>query len=102
MMNFDTMGPIGKIIFITIVVLNVILFFKIWGMTSNVKEIVKMMKEAKATKSFKYSKGEHVTTVMHKGVMEIIDIYDDGSYYCKDVETDKIVGVFKESELIKK
>ena len=34
--------------------------------------------------------------------MEIVDIYDDGSYNCIDVNSNEIVGAFKENELTKK
>ena len=93
---------IEAIILIAFGILNIILFFKIWQMTNNVKEIMTTLKSVQEKQSIKYSIGEHVFTPIRKGTLEIIEVLDNGSYRCKDVETDKNVGVYKEYELIKK
>ena len=86
-------------------ILNIILFFKLWGMTNDVSAIKKLLETSKdridnKTKS-KFNVGNRVMAKSYNGVMEIIDIYDDGSYNCIDVNSNEIVGVFKENELTK-
>ena len=100
---------IESIVLIIFGILGIILFFKIWGMTNNVKDIKRILgllensEETKRNKSrSKFSIGDMVTTKSYNGIMEIIDIYDDGSYNCIDVNSNEIVGVFKENELTKK
>ena len=108
--------------------LNLILFFKIWGMTDNVKDIKDYLegsnpkkKNNKSNKSefnvndneqsdgYKcssygtgYKVGDKVTAKSYSGVMEVVDIYEDGSINCIDVESGEIVGVFNKKELTKK
>ena len=86
--------------------LNCVLFFKIWGMTENVKEIRNLLEDSKERKKNqkknKFNVGDHVTVKSYNGVMEIMDIYDDGTLSCIDAETNEMVGVFKENELTKK
>ncbi len=87
-------------------ILSIILFFKIWGMTNNIKDIKRLLgnsEETKRNKSrSKFSIGDMVTAKSYNGIMEIIDIYNDGTYNCIDVKSNEIVGVFKENELTKK
>ncbi len=87
-------------------VLNVILFFKIWGMTDNVDAIKTLLEDSRERKKnktkTKFDVGDHVIAKSYNGVLEIIDIYDDGSYNCIDVKTNEIVGAYKENELTKK
>ena len=87
-------------------VLNVLLFFKIWGMTDNVKDIKKLLEDYRERKNnktkSKFNVGDHVIAKSYNDVLEIIDIYDDGSYNCIDVNSNEIVGAFKENELTKK
>ena len=87
-------------------VLNVLLFFKIWGMTDNVRDIkiiLENSRDSKKNKSkTKFVVGDHVIAKSYNGVMEIIDIYEDGTYNCINVDTNEIVGDFKENELTKK
>ncbi len=100
---------IESIVLIIFGILCIILFFKIWGMTNNVKDIKRLLgllensEETKRNKSrSKFSIGDMVTAESYNGIMEIIDIYNDGSYNCIDVKSNEIVGVFKENELTKK
>ena len=87
-------------------ILGIILFFKIWGMTNNVKVIKRLLENSEETKKNKsrgkFNIGDMVMAKSYNGIMEIIDIYDDGSYNCIDVKSNEIVGVFKENELTKK
>lgn len=87
-------------------VLNVLLFFKIWGMTDNIKDIKRLLEDSKERKNnktkSKFSVGDNVIAKSYNGVLEIIDIYEDGSYNCIDVNSNEIVGSFKENELTKK
>ena len=87
-------------------VLNVLLFFKIWGMTDNVKDIKEILENSRERKKnktkTKFIIGDHVIAKSYDGVLEIIDIYEDGTYNCISVETNEIVGDFKENELTKK
>ena len=81
--------------------LNCVLFFKIWGMTENVKEIRNLLEDSKERKKNqkknKFNVGDHVTVKSYNGVMEIMDIYDDGTLSCIDAESNEMVGVFKEN-----
>ena len=87
-------------------ILSIILFFKLWGMTNDVKAIKRILENSEETKKnktrSKFNIGDQVTAKTYNGVMEIIDIYEDGSYNCIDVATNEIVGAFKENELTKK
>ena len=91
-------------------ILNIILFFKIWGMTNNVSEIKRILKDANETKKelkknktkSKFNIGDQVTALSYNSILEVIDIYNDGTYNCIDVKTNEIVGAFKENELTKK
>jgi uncharacterized protein YodC (DUF2158 family) len=100
------MESLIAIISIVVGVLNIILFFKIWGMTNNVNEIRNLLVDSKERKKnqtkSKFNVGDYVTVKSYNGVMEIVDIYDDGSYNCIDVNSNEIVGAFKENELTKK
>ena len=77
------MESLIAIISIVVGVLNIILFFKIWGMTNNVNEIRNLLVDSKERKKnqtkSKFSVGDYVTVKSYNGVMEIVDIYDDGS-----------------------
>ena len=100
------MYEISMIILAVSGVLNVLLFFKIWGMTDDVRSIkdyLDISRESKKNKSkTKFIVGDHVIANSYNGVMEIIDIYEDGTYNCISVDTNEIVGDFKENELTKK
>ena len=100
------MDNVLTIIVCIIAGLNGVLFFKIWGMTENVKEIKNALEDSKEKrknqKKSKFNVGDHVTVKSYNGVMEILDIYDDGTFNCIDAESNEMVGVFKENELTKK
>ncbi|MCR4852136.1 MAG: hypothetical protein K5893_00915 [Prevotella sp.] len=102
-------------------VLCLILFFKIWGMTNDVKEIRDFLIDCKKPETIrkpedgvvkredtfeytpeqfgKFHSGDLVCTASYSGVLEIVDCYEDSTYNCKDTSTNELIGVFKESEL---
>ena len=100
------MDKVLTIIIIILAGLNGVLFFKIWEMTENVKEIKNLLEDSKERRKnqqkSKFNVGDHVTAKSYNGVMEILDIYDDGTFNCIDAESNEMVGVFKENELTKK
>ena len=52
------MGPVGVIIVIVVALLNIILFFKVWGMTSNTHKI-RLLLEAQRP-DLEYQEGDIV------------------------------------------
>ena len=84
----------------------IMLLIRVWNMTDNVKEIKRLLEDLRDRQNnklnSKFNVGDHVTAKSHNDEMEIIDIYDDGTYNCIDTESNEIVGAFKENELTKK
>lgn len=74
-------------IFLVFAVLQIILFFKIWGMTNDVRKLrkhfVSDLQDNKTPYYFNVSE-----QVMYQGkVYEVIEILGDGMCKCMDIET---------------
>ena len=93
--------------FIVIVwgILNIILFFKIWGMTNDVKAIKDRFLYGNSqinVDSHKFKKGDFVIYKDTKETLVIIDTYKDSTYSCLNPKTGKTVGIISEDKLILK
>lgn len=75
-------------------VLNVILFFKIWGMTTDVKKIAEAVCNKKEEKQVK----RYATIKTTGDEVEIIGM-TSGKYRCVRKDTNTLVGIFAEDEL---
>ena len=51
------MGPVGVIIVIVVALLNIILFFKVWGMTSNTHKIRLLLEAQRPDLEYKKENG---------------------------------------------
>lgn len=58
------MGPVGVIIVIVVALLNIILFFKVWGMTSNTHKIRLLLEAQRPDLEYKE---EHNYKLAHYG-----------------------------------
>lgn len=82
------------LVFIVIVILQIILFFKIWGMTNNVKEMRDyfLRKEDAKNKAEKdnyfFNSGEKV--VYDGRIYEVVEQLSQGMVKCKEVETGRL------------
>lgn len=82
------------LVLIVVGILNIILFFKIWGMTNNVKEMRDYFlrkedakRNAEDDKYF-FNSGEKV---VHNGrIYEVVEQLSQGMVKCKDVETGRL------------
>ena len=94
-------------------ILNIILFFKIWGMTNDIREIkeffCKTTPQTKSTIDYrinqssinndpnsKFKLNDIVESPKYNGNLRIFDYMGDGVYNCKDAETGEKVGFFNE------
>ena len=93
--------------FIVIVwsILNIILFFKIWGMTNDVKAIKERLLHGNSkinVDSNKFKIGDFVVYKDTNETLVIIDTYKDSTYSCLNPETGKLLGIISEDKLILK
>ena len=105
----------GISIFISILaviwsILSIILFFKVWGMTNDVRELKEHFIPTK-TESDKnenidslessFKVGDHVTEKGTLRELVVCDITSDGKYVCRLSHKQSILGTFSEEELRK-
>ena len=95
------MGTFLSILAIIWSILCIVLFFKIWGMTNDIKDIKDYIVNTrkKRLNENKFNIGDVVLSDSYEGILEIVDIYEDGTYNCKDTTSDDIIGVFNEEDL---
>ena len=95
-------------------ILNIILFFKIWGMTNDIHDIrellYKIHPQSKGTIDYrvntssnydnsKFKINDIVVSPNYNGDLKIFDIMGNGEYNCKDANTGAKAGFFKENDL---
>lgn len=94
-------------------ILNIILFFKLWGMTNNVAEILDIIKhstravpansgidpENTTTTDGSFSNGQVVVNLKNEDQLKITSINPDGTYSCVKNGTTTYVGEFKKEEI---
>ncbi len=92
-------------------VLCIILFFKIWGMTNDVREIKEKLFPAKSSTqdyrmnalkdddNSRFKINDIVVSPSYNGVLKIFDIMGGGEYNCKDATTGAKAGFFREEDL---
>ena len=101
------MGIITNIIIITFGILQIILFFKIWGMTNDIKQIknkyLSSDKFKRATtpsdQSTKFKVGDLVIDIKTDKQMRIKDITEEGKYSCYINSGTIYVGDFSDIEI---
>lgn len=98
------------IIMIVFGILQIILFFKIWGMTNNVSEIKNIIrnniKETKtSTPNVKSGSninvGDLVVELKNERQLKVIDITNNGEFECSTPGGIHSVGIFKRNEIEK-
>lgn len=95
-----------SIVIIVFGVLQIILFFKLWGMTNNVAKLTQIAKEMISDKQIGHvgksidsdiKKEDLVVELKTERQMRIANITNDGKYECK--VSGKIVGAFCRNEI---
>ena len=94
-----------SIVIIVFGVLQIILFFKLWGMTNNVKKIKRIlnnkkeqdMEIGKTVIADGTKEGDLVVELKTERQMRVENITNDGKFECK--ASGMIVGVFKRNEI---
>ena len=94
-----------SIVIIVFGVLQIILFFKLWGMTNNVKKIKRIlnnkkeqdMEIGKTVIADGIKEGDLVVELKTERQMRVENITNDGKFECK--ASGMIVGVFKGNEI---
>ena len=91
------------IIYILVVVwgiLNIILFFKLWGMTNDVKDIkIAILQKNNTHHVDKFDVGSIVINTSTNEELRILGSYKDGSYFCCENVTNEPRGIIHESIL---
>lgn len=77
-------------------VLQIILFFKIWGMTNDVKRLAEKFCPAEKQEQELYSKVKRVSD----GKTLIVVKIEDGKYTCMDGRTHKNEGTYTKEDVI--
>ena len=87
-------------------VLCFVLFFKIWGMTNDIKDIKTFLLKDVLSKpectyigNNRFKVGDLVSTTDNEEDMQVIEAYENGTYKCKDIFSGDILGDFSEKEL---
>lgn len=100
------MGTFFGLIAILFAVLQIILFFKIWGMTNDIREIKEKYlsstdpkKSALPAQSSELNVGELVVHIKTNKQMRIKEITEDGKYSCYTGGGTSHEGDFTESEI---
>lgn len=92
------------LVIIVICVLNIILFFKIWGMTNNVSLIVELLKQQMKSKESIVNRsdkdiniGDLIVVLSNEKQLRVKDI-KDGKYICGDSRNES-ADVYKREEI---
>jgi len=99
-------------------VLSIILFFKVWGMTNDIRDIknvylgLNQQEIEKNNEAYKVTDNKYhytdskfqindiVISPNYDGELKVFDIMGNGEYNCRDAKTGEKAGFFKESELV--
>lgn len=103
-----TFFNVASLLFIVFGILQIILFFKIWGMTNNVNEIKEIMK-LKLKKECRESSGDCscddikigdlVVELRGENQFKVIGIPQKGKYECRKAGIDAPAEVFDRNEI---
>jgi hypothetical protein len=104
-----------SVIIVIFGILQIVLFFKIWGMTNNIFEIKELIKkysyeekvsqkQQKTTTKTDIQIEDLVIELKSKRQLIVVDITEDGRFQCKTPEGIAPIGFFErnEIELVKK
>ena len=82
-------------------ILNIILFFKIWGMTNDVKELKNFIlgRDKGQIHRDQFKIGDVVINISTHEELRILGSYKDGTYFCCDNNTNEPRGIIQESLL---
>lgn len=106
----ETINALVLIIILVFGILQIILFFKIWGMTNNIFEIKELIKKYSIEKktSQNHQKATTKTDIQIEALvidlksnqqLKVVDITEDGRFQCKTLGGIAPVGFFKRDEI---
>lgn len=99
-----------SIIIIVFGILQIILFFKLWGMTNNISEIKELIKKysieekvgqkkQKSTTEMDIQIEDLVMELKSKQRLKVVDITEDGRFQCKTPGGIAPIGFFERNEI---
>lgn len=106
----ETINALVLIIILVVGILQIILFFKLWGMTNNISEIKELIKkhsieertspkQQKAIPKTDIQIEDLVVEIKSKRQLKVVDITEDGRLQCKAPGGIAPVGFFKRDEI---
>lgn len=99
-----------SIIIIVFGILQIILFFKLWGMTNNIFEIKEMIKKYSIEEKVNPKKQKTITEtdiqiedlvieLKNRRQLKVVDITEDGKFQCKTPGGIAPIGFFERNEI---
>lgn len=105
-------GILGFVSIIIIIfgILQIILFFKLWGMTNNIFEIKELIKKCSIEENVNQKSNKTITgldiqiedlvvELKSKRQLIVVDITEDGRFQCKTLGGIAPIGFFNRSEI---